>query len=310
MAEASWPSPNHGSPARSVTDTEYVRLAPWNSDGVFASASDVVYANSSGMQVHVRAGKYAIVRGHAWTSGTAEYNLTIAANSSGSTRVDTVVLRLDRSTWDVTAAVRQGTPGSGAPALQRDTGDTGLWEIPLADITVLNGASSIAAGNVTSRTLLQSAGIRPCNAIADIQATLAAGDLVYELTTGRWIAWTGSAGIVLYQDTGYQTLTIIGNWTAGSYTPQCRLRNGWVYLRGSVNRTINTLQSTDTNSPISTIPAAFRPAGTHNFVSCTSAIGLLRLQVAYDTGALAIVDLASDIPVGRVAYLDTGWIAG
>lgn len=311
MAEASWPSPNHGAPARAVTDAEYPHLAPWAADGVFQSSSDVVYGNSSGREVHVRAGKYGIVQGHAWESGTSEFALTIAANASGSTRTDTVVLRLDRSTWDVNIVVRQGTPGAGPPTLQRDSGDTGLWEIPVADVTVDNVAATIAAGKVYARPLLQSGAIRPCTVITDIQSTLAVGDLVFEASTGRWIGWTTSGASVLAgQDTGYSNLAIIGNWTVGGFTPQIRSRGGWVYLRGSITRTVNTLQSTDTNSPIGTIPAVYRPAGTHNWGQLTSAMGHVRLQVDYATGALAIVDLSSDITVGRAVYLDTAWIAG
>ena len=307
MAEASWPSPNHNS--RSVTDAEYGHLAPWNSDGVFQSASDVVYANGSNLQVLVRAGKRAVLQGHAWYSGSSDVALTIAANSSGSTRTDTVVLQLDRSTWDVRAAVRQGTPGAGAPTLQRDTGDTGLWEIPLADVTVDNGAGSIASGKVYTRTLLQSGAVRACSKITDIQALLAPGDIVYEAGSGRWIGWTAGGGTLLYEDTGYSNLPISGYWTVGGFQPQIIRRNGWVYLRGSIARTTNTLQSTDTNSPIGTIPAGYRPTGTHHWASVTSAMGHVRLQVAYDTGALAIVDLSSDITVGRAVYLDTAWPA-
>lgn len=308
MAQSSWPSPTHNS--RSVTDAEYGHLAPWASDGVFQSASDVVYANSSGLQVFVRADKRGIVQNHAWYSGSTDTALTLAANSSGSTRTDTVVLRLDRSTWDVRAAVRQGTPGAGAPTLQRDTGDTGLWEIPLADVTVANGAGSVASSAVYSRPLLQSAAVRACNLITDVQAVLAPGDIVYEASTGRWIGWTAAGGTLLVEDTGYSNLAITGYWTAGSFTPQVLRRNGWAYLRGSINRKTATLQSTDTNSPIGTIPAAYRPVGTHNWASVTSAMGHVRLQVDYATGALAIVDLSSDITVGRVVYLDTSWPVG
>jgi hypothetical protein len=307
MAESSWPSPNHNS--RSVTDAEYGHLAPWASDGVFQSASDVVYANSSGLQVFVRSGKRGIVQGHAWYSGSSDVALTIAENSAGSTRIDTVVLQLDRSTWDVRAAVRQGTAGAGAPALQRDTGDTGLWEVPLADVTVDSGAASIASGKVYNRPLLQSGGVRACNVITDVQSLLAPGDIVYEASTGRWIGWTSGGGTLLYEDTGYSNLPIIGYWTVGGFQPQIIRRNGWVYLRGSIQRTTNTLQSTDTNSPVGTIPAGYRPTGTHNWSSVTSAMGHVRFQVAYNTGALAIVDLSSDITVGRAVYLDTAWPA-
>jgi hypothetical protein len=307
MAELSWPSPTHNS--RSLTDAEYGHVIPWNADGVFQSGSDVVYANSSGLQVFVRSGKRAIVQGRAWYSGSSDVALTLAANSSGSTRTDTVVLRLDRSTWNVTAAVRQGTPGAGPPTLQRDAGDTGLWEIPLADVTVDNGAGSIASGKVYARPLLQSGAVRACNVITDVQALLAPGDIVYEAGTGRWIGWTSAGGTLLNEDTGYSNLAISGYWQVGGFQPQIIRRNGWVYLRGSITRKTATLQSTDTNSPIGTIPAGYRPAGSHHWASLTSAMGHVRLQVDYASGALAIVDLSSDIAVGRAVYLDTTWPA-
>ena len=309
MAEASWPSPNHGSPARAVTDAEYPHLAPWASDGVFQSVSDVVYANSSGMEVHVRTGKYAIVQGHAWVSGSAEFALSITANSSGSTRVDTVVLRLDRSTWDVTAAVREGTPGAGAPALQRDAGDTGLWEIPLADVTVDNGAGSIAAGKVTSRTLYQSGSTRPCNLITDVQSTLLPGDVVYETSTGRWIGWTTGGGILLYQDTGLVTVTITGSWNPGGLLPQVQRSGSTVYLRGEIVRTTSTWDVSGTNSHFATLTAQFRPSGNHTWASLTNTCSPVRLNVS-PAGEVALVDQAADVPVGRHIYLDTAWLAG
>jgi hypothetical protein len=308
MAGVSWPSPTHNS--RSVTDAEYGHIAPWNSDGIFPAATDLVYADSSGMQVHVRANRYGTIQGHAWWSGSSEYSLTVAANSSGLNRVDTVVLRLDRSTWNADLAVRQGTPGAGAPTLVRNVADTGVWEFPVADVSVDNGVASIAGTKVKSRTLLQSGAIRPCNSIADIQAVLNVGDLVYETATGRWMAWTTAGAALLYQDTGYQNLTITGLWSNGGFAPQLRLVNGVVYLRGSITRTTGTLQSTDTNSPIATIPAAFRPAGSHNWAAVTSVMGHVRLQVDFASGLLAIVDLSADITVGRVVYLDTTWLAG
>jgi hypothetical protein len=310
MAEASWPSPNHGSPARSVTDTEYVRLAPWASDGVFQSASPPVYANSSGMLVRVRAGQYAIVRGHAWSSGTSDYSLTIAANSSGKTRVDTVVLRLDRSTWDVTAAVRQGTPGSGAPVLVRDTGDTGLWEIPLADVTVANGAASIAAGDVKSRTLYQSGAVRVCGLITEIQSTLLAGDIVYEMQTGRWIGWTGVTGTLLFYDTGWVSVPVTGHWKAGGFPPQVRRQGSVVYLRGSIQRITDTLQHEGLeSSPVANLTSEFIPVGTHNWAAVTSAVSPVRLQATYQ-GLVHLVDAAADVTVGRAVYIDTVWMVG
>lgn len=311
MAEASWPSPSHGSPARAVTDAEYPHLASWASDGVFASGSDVVYGNSSGMQVHVRANKYGIVRGHAWSSGTSEYNLTIGSNSSGSTRIDTVVLRLDRSTWNVTAAVRAGTPGGGAPALQRDTGDTGLWEIPLADVTVINGAASISAGNVKSRPLLQAGGARACTLLSDVQSTLTAGAIVWESSTGRWIGWNGSAGIVFYEDTGWIAATPdVTYWTVGAFPLGVRRIDGVVHLRGSVQRHISKLAITDSYSHIMTLQAGFRPANSHLYTVWVEG-GIIAQARIYPSGDVALTDHAIDgISVNHSVYLDTTYPLG
>lgn len=307
MARASWPSPTHNS--RSVTDAEFGHLAPWNSDGIFPSDTDVIYADSSGMQVHVRANKYGLLQGHAWTSGSSETSLTIAANSSGLNRVDTIVLRLDRSTWNVDVAVRQGTAGAPAPTLQRNTGDTGMWEIPVANVAVDNGVSSIAGTKVTPRPLLQSGAIRTCNVIADIQSFLTVGDLVYEISTGRWFAWTMTGAVLVYQDTGFVNVTVTGLWKAGGFQPQVRCAGSVVYLRGSIERITNTLQSTDTNSQFGTLDTRFRPVGAHNYGTLTSTASAVRINVAL-SGALAIVDMVADIPVGRQVYIDTTFMVG
>ena len=306
MSQGSWPSPNHGTPARAVTDAEYPHLAPWASDGVFQSASDVVYGNSSGLEVHVRAGKYAIVQGHAWESGSSDFALTVAANSSGATRTDTVVLRLDRSTWNVTAEVRQGTPGAGAPTLQRDSGDTGLWEIPLADVTVDNGTAAIASGKVNARTLFQSGATRPCNVITDIQSTLDDGDMVYEASTGRWIGWTATGGVVLYEDTGWITLTPTGAWETFSPSAPCvgRVRNRIAMVRIGVKRTSPTFTKSDPDgSPVLNLPASLRPAQTHyGAVFFSGGIGGARVDIS-STGAVSFQHNTTDVSAGRTAQI-------
>lgn len=150
MAESSWPSPSNG---RVVDDASYEKLgmsygAAGGVVGDFTSPQ-LVYGDSTGMQVKVGADRYALVRGHEWWSGSTIFTVAIGANSSGSTRVDLVVLRLSRTTWDVNITVIAGTPGSGAPSPTQNLGTTGLWDLPLATVTVASGASSIAASNVT-----------------------------------------------------------------------------------------------------------------------------------------------------------------
>lgn len=303
MSESSWPSPSHGSPARAVTDAEYPHLAPWASDGVFQTSSDVVYGNSSGREVHIRSGKRAIVQGHAWYSGTSDYVLTIAVNTSGSTRTDTVVLRLDRSTWNVTAAVRQGTPGAGPPTLQRDAGDTGLWEIPVADVTVDNGAATIASGKVVARTLFQSGAIRPCTKITDIQSTLDDGDIVYEASTGRWIGWTSAGGVVLFEDTGWSTQTLTNSSWTQLLACSARRKNGVVFLRFAVTRQSSTFSKSDPDgSVLCTLPTQFRPdIDQYDTTSFSGGIGTARVQVLQANGVVSFQHNTADVGAGRTA---------
>ena len=149
MAESSWPSPADG---RVIDDVEFEKwglaLGPQGAVIDYITQT-VVFGDSTGMQVKIAADKYAHVRGHTWWSGSSTFTKAIGANSSGSTRVDLVVLRLSRTTWDVTVEVVPGTPGAGAPSATQSIATTGTWEFPLALVTVANNASTITAGNVT-----------------------------------------------------------------------------------------------------------------------------------------------------------------
>ncbi len=153
MAESSAPTV---AGSRSVADNEYEVLSSgFAADGVLGqwTSSSPVFGDSTGRQVKVRANFFALVGGHYYSSGTSDLVKSIAANASGSTRHDLVVLGLNRSTLAVTSYVKAGTPGAGSPpALQRDARGltTGLWEIPLAQVAVINGASNLAAGDVTN----------------------------------------------------------------------------------------------------------------------------------------------------------------
>lgn len=155
MAESSWPT-TAGS--RVVLDQEHEELArAWSgsADGILGYPGDttVGYADASGRQVKVRASKLGQIRGRGWYSGTSDNTLSVTANSSGSTRMDLLVLRLTRSTWAITTVVKAGTPGAGNPALTQDTvsgiSTSGVWEVPILLITVVNGETSLSSGEVS-----------------------------------------------------------------------------------------------------------------------------------------------------------------
>jgi hypothetical protein len=100
-----------------------------------------------GMLVRVTPG-HAMIRGFLYAND-ANKDVVIAANASGSARIDTVVLRLVPTSNICTALVVQGTPGAGAPSLIQVVG--GTWDFPLCDVAVANGAASILAGNLADR---------------------------------------------------------------------------------------------------------------------------------------------------------------
>lgn len=75
--------------------------------------------------------------------------LTIAANGSGSARIDTIILRKTVSAGTVRAAVLQGTPaGTPVPTALTQTAGV-IWEIPTAYVAVASGFVTIGNANVT-----------------------------------------------------------------------------------------------------------------------------------------------------------------
>lgn len=271
MAESSWPT-TAGS--RVVDDAQYEHLAwGWSrADGILGNTGDtsVVFGDSSGRQVKVRSGKRGFVRGRGWYSGTSDNILSIAANASGSTRLDVVVLRLTRSTWAVTAAIVQGTPGAGVPAITQDAtgGTTGVWEIPLAVVTVANGAATISAGNVADTTwyshgdrmvLTSTASVQPL-ATAYVEMRHSDTGNLWESASGVWRRgpWQAAWGVIGGQRynagtnlaAGISTTETLGGLSSGSVTLQDNRRyrlHVFIRISVSANDTYFTLRLRETN---------------------------------------------------------------
>ncbi|MFI1467652.1 hypothetical protein [Streptomyces wuyuanensis] len=277
MAQDSWPSPAHN--ARAVTDTEYEKIAArFSGDGVYGDPGDAaVVTAGTGLSVDVRSGIYASVRGHAWTSGTSTVNLAVAANSSGSTRVDRVVLRLDRSAWTVRAVVKQGTPGGGAPALTQDAGDTGVFEVPLAAVTLQSGANSVT---VARGELYVGVRIRPCTS-STRNPNPAPGEMCFETNTGRVRVWTGASWVGLFDDSGVIVVnSALSAWSVNTDSV-LQKRNGNVHLRlGSFERAAGTLAGGDESRLPVLIPAAYRHPNRDQYAICyTTGIEVSRLTI-------------------------------
>jgi hypothetical protein len=156
-----------------------------------------VFGDSTGMQVKVPSG-LAYVKGHFFESDAQE-TVTIAANASGNARIDRVVLEANFSTNVIDFVVVAGTP-AGSPAAPSLTQDlTTKWQMPLAQVAVANGASTITAGNVTDeRNVFTTRSVDSDGALvatAQASTSLSYGDLS---TVGPAVTVTvGSSGKVL-----------------------------------------------------------------------------------------------------------------
>lgn len=87
-----------------------------------------------------------VVQGYLYDND-AQLTLTIAENTSGSTRFDFIVLEMNISNQQVRAQVVQGTPGAGAPSL---TQTATVWQHSLALVEIASGDSTIADSDITT----------------------------------------------------------------------------------------------------------------------------------------------------------------
>ncbi|MFE2044339.1 hypothetical protein ACFXAZ_26130 [Streptomyces sp. NPDC059477] len=256
MAQNSWPAPDYND--RAVTDAEYEQMAAaFTDNGVLGNpAQTQVVTAGSGLNVTIRANVTASVRGHFWTSGPTGDTLAVTPHLvGGGSRTDWVVLRLDRSTWTVRAAIRQGTAGAGAPALVQSTGDTGVYEIPLAQVTVRTAAASVT---VDRYELYSGARVRACRSTTRNPRPVT-GEVAQEIDTGTTRLWTGSSWQVLSDDSG--VILVDSPLSAWSINVQSVVerRSGAVHLRlGSFERAAGTLDAEDESRLPVLIPSGYR----------------------------------------------------
>lgn len=261
MASFSYPSPEFE--AGNVSEVYYERLSTaYAADGLIGLPTDprLVYGEGTGgLQVKLDANRRALVRGFMYETGASVPVLSIGPNTSGSTRIDLVVLRLDRSTWTVREAVRPGVPGGGVPSPVQT--DAGLWELPVANVTVANNATQIIASAVTTRAWYIDDGrfIAEPNTLPPHFA----GRQVLEWDTSsgykRQLLSDGSAWKVLWEDTGDQESPMVIGWTQTVNT--VRRYSGLVTFALSARRHPGgTLAANGATHHVATVPAGFRPS--------------------------------------------------
>lgn len=182
-------------------------------------------------------GSVSVLPGSALVAGafylnTTNVTLTPAGNASGNPRIDTIVLRADYTAQTVRLAVLQGTPAGSPvpPALTQTFGVT--WEIPLADLTLASGFTSIPNSVIQPRHDWVNAppGVY-LDSVLNNTGTLNTGDVViWDSATDRAATTTTTA----------DDLRVIGVWSgrtpAGLYGRVLTQGIGLVYVNAAVTR--------------------------------------------------------------------------
>jgi hypothetical protein len=304
VAEVSYPTQGGGG----VTDARYEQLIgavmPSGLIGTTALSS-LVYGDSSGRQVKVQPSRGAIVRGFKWETDGAGLTRSIAANSSGNPRIDLAVLRLNRTDYSVTFQVIQGSPSASpvAPAITQNTGSTGVWEMPLAQIAVANNATTITAANVTNVSWY----VGGPNLIGTSAAfpTVAPGATFTATDTGKRYDAIGSAWHLTSENGALVEVTPAAGWTAETAVRVMR-RNGWTMLK-LIAYWNGSTRAPGSNVTICTLPAEYRSAagsiymsGHHNDAdarfyhdAATGVVSLLNSEASLVSGNFVIVHPAT-----------------
>lgn len=238
-------------------------------NGVFLMSGT---APNDGLKVQAQAGPTtsvdvlagaALIQGIAYLSD-ATVAFTIAANASGNPRIDTVIVRADYALQTVRLAVLQGTAAASPVAPTLTQSAAVMWEIPIADIAVANGFTSIANTAITQRQEWVNAppGIFLDGVLNNSAITLNTGDVVIVDTSadraatttttrdnkrvlGIWQGKTAAAGTgrVLKAGIGYvrtDAAVTRGDLLTTSTTAGAATTNALPTLNGVLGRTLET----------------------------------------------------------------------
>jgi hypothetical protein len=306
VAETSFPLAD----GSGVTDASYERLmGPITGNGRYTYdptpsnySVKLVYADGTGRQVKMLANQAAILHGFRWESGTTVPVIALDANTSGNPRLDLIVLRLDRSTFQVRLAKITGTPAAvpNLPNPIQDVGTTGVYDIPLASVKVTSSGSGgqpiIQAADVTSLEYWRApSGVVARNA-ANIPAVISHGQLVHQIDTGRMYRGVGTSLALVGERGTLTSVVAAAGWSNNNI--QLRRVNGWVYFQCSLVSSAGA-KAAGTDILACTIPATFRPDG-HDItmVAWMSANQPARVFLNHLTGTVTVWEYPNQFPAG------------
>lgn len=310
MAETSYPVAGGGG----ITDATYEQLmAGISGNGRVAYrpsantlAQPMMYADSTGRQVKIRANVAYLLRGFRWESGSSTVVRPLDANTSGQPRVDLGVLRLDREDFTVRFEIIKGSPAANpvTPAVTQQTGTTGLFEVPVGAVRVTSSATaglpSIASSDVTPMETW----LAPPNTVAHSsrRGAVDPGGLFTEYDTNRTYVGLGSRWHLIGEDGSWTTISPAGGWDtdAGDSHIRARRRNGYTYFQCTVQMT-GSDKAAGTDLTVCTLPSQFRPTHGLDILGWLDGANLCRVIVDAGTGRVYMRNYS--VPMRTGAFL-------
>lgn len=115
-----------------------------------------VIPGAVGLTVNIKPG-IAFVYGTYWGHTDGDTEVILNSNTSGDTRIDLIVLRADFVNDLSSYIAIEGTPDP-SPVAPDPIQNSTIWDIPLATVEVVDGASSINSGDITDERIRSTQG--------------------------------------------------------------------------------------------------------------------------------------------------------
>lgn len=146
---------NTGNYDRKYLAEDFARyFASFIGNGIYANPSSTLKVSAAGgYDISIAAGK-AWINGYFYENTTAK-QLTLKPSTAG-IRVDSIVLRLDLINRNISAVIKEGSADALPPLL---THSDNIYELCLADITILQGAAEITATAIADRRYSNKCGV-------------------------------------------------------------------------------------------------------------------------------------------------------
>jgi hypothetical protein len=259
------------------------------SDGILRYFGDNFKVSPEKMGITVGTGKAWF--NNTWTINDGTEYFDIEASSSSNNRIDTVILEINKKISDRSNSIKikVGEPATSPKAPELETGDIFL-EVPLANIYIPAGATSILDSNITMLV-----GTEDCPFAKGILET----DEILETFQNRFDKWFEDLNVTLQEDVAAnlnrklnnlgERIDLVKEITDFTFSkgyeqysdnqvPTLHVNGKLVTLSGAIKNTKSLSASYD-NNVMATIPEEYCPSQDLRFVSQGSQLNRFLLTI-------------------------------